>query len=161
MTEITWDDVARLDDPVRVMGQVAAHAVEDEQTGCWEWQRALKPSGYGQLWCRVGGKLTVSPAHRAAWMAFRSDIPSPLVVDHLCRNRACCNPWHLELVTTKVNTNRGVHWRRGCARHGLDDGYYLPRKQQPEYVQWVCRSCGREANDRRRAKRATARGSAA
>ena len=40
-------------------------------------------------------------------MAHRSDIPAGLQVDHLCRVRACVNPWHMDLVTPAVNTQRG------------------------------------------------------
>lgn len=67
---------------------------------CWEWQMARTPSGYGQ-WTVRG--LTTSRAHRIVWELLRGPIPDGLVIDHLCRNRACCNPDHLRVVTLRVN----------------------------------------------------------
>lgn len=47
-------------------------------------------------------------AHRIAWTLLRGDIPEKLVIDHLCRNRSCVNPWHMEPVTNQENIDRGL-----------------------------------------------------
>ncbi|MFE4420475.1 HNH endonuclease signature motif containing protein [Streptomyces sp. NPDC056817] len=54
---------------------------------------------------RVGDKLRY--VHRVAYEALVTEIPDGLQLDHLCRNRACANPWHLEPVTNRVNAKRG------------------------------------------------------
>lgn len=72
------------------------------ETGCHEWilHRTL---GYGTG--KVGGKAV--RAHRLAYEQAYGPIPDGLVIDHLCRNKACCNPAHLEAVTIRENTLRG------------------------------------------------------
>lgn len=70
---------------------------------CWEWTGRNR-RGYGTF--RVGSKEY--RAHRFAYEQMIAEVPDGLVLDHLCRNRACVNPWHLEPVTSKVNTLRGL-----------------------------------------------------
>lgn len=57
---------------------------------------------------RVKERGSVIPAHRFAYMVHVGPIPDGLVLDHLCRNRACCNPLHLEPVSNRTNVLRGV-----------------------------------------------------
>lgn len=76
-----------------------------QQHGCWEWQAGLyNATGYGQFWLNGKGEL----AHRIAYTLINGLIPEGLAIDHLCRNRRCCNPAHLEAVTDKTNILRGV-----------------------------------------------------
>ncbi len=74
--------------------------VTDAVTGCMIWTAHRNADGYGQF--GVDGK-TVS-AHRFAYEQFVGAIPDGLVIDHLCRNRACCNPHHLRVCTRRENT---------------------------------------------------------
>lgn len=71
---------------------------------CWLWQRYCDRNGYGQ----VGRDGRVVYAHRAAYEMFVGEIPPGLVIDHLCRNPSCVNPEHLEPVTNKENSRRGL-----------------------------------------------------
>ena len=71
--------------------------------GCIEWTGLLTPCGYGRFW--VGD--TMRRAHRVVLLVHGSDVPSGMTVDHLCRNRRCVNPAHLEAVPSAVNTLRG------------------------------------------------------
>lgn len=65
---------------------------------CWLWT-ATKCSGYGNIW--VNGKNV--PAHRVSLFLLNIDIPKGMVVDHICRIRACVNPDHLRIVDMKTN----------------------------------------------------------
>lgn len=71
-------------------------------SGCWEASR-LNREGYGLL--THSGRTWL--IHRLAYVAWIGEIPQGLVIDHLCRNRACANPAHLEAVTDRVNILRG------------------------------------------------------
>lgn len=73
--------------------------------GCWEWLGALMTGGYGSCWY---GKQSIG-AHRVSYF-FHKGIMSNRAqqIDHLCRNRACVNPDHMELVTRKENILRGM-----------------------------------------------------
>jgi hypothetical protein len=71
--------------------------------GCWEWQGKLSKFGYGNFYIR--GKTF--RAHRYSYSAFVEPVPSDLVVDHLCKNKCCVNPSHLESVTQYENIIRG------------------------------------------------------
>lgn len=78
--------------------------ISKAESGCWEWTGApLKNSGYCRI--KMAGKTVV--AHRAVYEALVGPIPHGLQLDHLCRNRKCVNPAHLEPVTAKVNQARG------------------------------------------------------
>lgn len=72
-------------------------------TGCWVWQGAKCGDGYAG--CNRAGERMVS---RLAWRAARGLIPLPdgMEADHLCRNRLCVNPEHIEAVTLQENRRR-------------------------------------------------------
>ena len=70
---------------------------------CWPWTANRKPSGYGQF--RLCGRTHRS--HRVGYEIQVGPIPDGLVIDHLCRNRACQNAKHLEPVTIGENIRRG------------------------------------------------------
>lgn len=73
--------------------------------GCWEWGGCRSKSGYGRA--RVGGVYVW--VHRAImeWVVGRR-LETAEQIDHLCRNRACFRPTHLEIVTAGENTRRGI-----------------------------------------------------
>lgn len=76
-------------------------------TGCWEWtQRTFR--GYSQVRFYVNGKSHGSSGHRVLWLLTKGPITDGLVLDHLCRNRACINSDHLEPVTNIENIRRGI-----------------------------------------------------
>lgn len=81
----------------------------NSKNGCWEWIRALMTGGYASFWYE--GKNV--KASRFFYEKFIGKIPKGLQLDHLCRNRKCVNPKHLEPVTLKENLRRGLRSRLG------------------------------------------------
>lgn len=120
--------------------------VPDPDTECWEWCGCVMRNGYGQF--RHEGR--VQPAHRVAWDLLRGPIPDGLHVDHLCRNRRCVNPAHLEPVTQAENNRRVAALRTHC-KHGH------PFDERNTYVyrdgRRKCRAC-RNADAARRWRQA-------
>lgn len=87
---------------------------------CWQWVGAVDVYGYGQYNNRAFG---TSKAHRIAWLLIRGPIPDGLTLDHLCRNKVCVNPDHLEPVTAEENHRRYREARTHCRNgHELGDG---------------------------------------
>jgi hypothetical protein len=78
-----------------------AGIVFDALMGCWIWM-GYKRRGYGAMW--LNGRLIAT--HRFAFEFCRGPIPADLPLDHICRNPACCNPWHLDAVPPDENTRR-------------------------------------------------------
>lgn len=95
----------------RFWAKVDRRAGED----CWDWRAFTSADGYGRVWWN--GRPHV--AHRIAYEISVGPIPDGLTIDHLCRNTLCCNPAHLEAVTSEENVRRGAasitHCKRGHA----------------------------------------------
>lgn len=72
-------------------------------SACWEWQGSTNGNGYGEI--RI--KQRKHYVHRLTVELTRGPIADGMDIDHLCRNRSCCNPDHLEVVTRHVNIMRG------------------------------------------------------
>ena len=113
-------------------------------TGCWLWQGPRMPNGYGKV--RSGPGQRERPAHKVAYEHYVGEVDRGLQLDHLCRNRACVNPQHLEPVSPSVNTDRQDHANRRkdvCPR-----GHPYPRGPDGQWIRGVdgkrrCPTCRR------------------
>ena len=111
----------------------------------------IKPNKDGYVTVRVAGSGRKKVgAHRAIYLALRGPIQGELEVDHLCRNRGCVNPWHLEPVSHAENMKRGIHATKSHCKHGHElsaENIYVGGP----HGEW--RSC-RKCSDNRHAMRA-------
>lgn len=82
---------------------IRVHPIPDADTGCHNWPGAKNQDGYGLLG-RSGRSMS---AHRWYWIQANGEIPAGMKIDHLCRNPACCNVDHMEVVTNRENVMRG------------------------------------------------------
>lgn len=112
--------------------------VRAQPNGCWQWT-ACRVRGYGVFQL----KDRTLRAHRFSYERLRGPIPKSLQSDHLCRNRGCVNPAHIELVTCRVNLSRGNNYQRSkthCIRgHPFDVANTYRDKNGRRY----CRTCHR------------------
>jgi len=80
---------------------------------CWEWMGFRNRQGYGH--CQYRGRSHL--VHRLVYTMTKGAIPQGLTLDHLCRNPSCVNPEHLEPVSQRENTLRGVVGQKMMATH--------------------------------------------
>ena len=99
------------------LDRILALAIPEPNSGCWLWERSLDKWGYA--------KLGNSTAHRKSYELAKGAIPDRLTIDHRCRVRCCVNPEHLEPVTNRVNTLRGISPHARNARKTHCNGGHL------------------------------------
>lgn len=124
-----------------------AKARRSSDDDCWNWTAMVAGGGYGQF--SVNGKKV--PAHRVAYQLEVGAVPDGLVLDHLCRNRLCVNPRHLEPVSNRENILRGeglaaVHAaKEQCVRGHEFDRTIIQYGRERR----ICTTCVRERGRKR------------
>lgn len=137
-----WTGTLDARDTKRFLSKVAL----DDGIRCWGWTGTKLSKGYGHFYAK--GKMRM--AHRVSYEHFSAPIPDGLQLDHLCRNRACVNPLHLEPVTGVENVRRGASFAAVNARkthcpqgHPYEGDNLVVIKNGRD-----CRACRRERNRR-------------
>jgi len=126
----------------------------DAEGDCWQWVGCIRKDGYGQF--------RHAKAHQWSWRHLVGDVPAGMQLDHLCRNRGCVNPDHLEPVTPQLNILRGIgptavnarktHCPQGHPYAGDNLRVYTrPNGVTSRY----CRTCRSDDSKRRRAQDAS------
>lgn len=127
--------------------------LSEGEGGCWLWTGAKTPTQttgpgggyYGKVQLTTGGTTVLERwyAHRLGWFLHCGEIPDGLVLDHLCRHTLCVNPDHLEPVTHKINSRRGMQALRErrplCPRGHNDWAEYTKGDSYSRY----CAECNR------------------
>lgn len=120
---------------------------------CWPWKNVPRSDGYGTY-----GTNPARAAHRVAYELAKGPIPDGLVIDHLCRNRICVNPDHLEPVTQRTNVLRSpltMPYVNRAKTHCPEGHPYSPEntylRRRGGGVKRECRTCRAENQRRRRA----------
>lgn len=128
--------------PQKILSRIYRR-VKIEPNGCHTWKGHLH-HGYGQIRCE--GPMWM--VHRVVWTIQKGPIPHHLVTDHLCRNRACCNIAHMELVTDQENIRRGdagkfwsskTHCPHGHPYSG--DNLVIMNQANGRFRKRICRAC--------------------
>jgi len=107
----------------------------EKTDNCWVWISTRNKVGYGRFYVKGRGKM----AHR---LSYGKEVPEGLELDHLCFNRACVNPEHLEAVTRQENARRRTLRNRCWRGHNLTpDNVYVSFRKSIGQLKRQCKTC--------------------
>lgn len=130
-------------------GRLAAKLVREGDCLVWTCARRT-PEGYGAIGVWEDGRSKALVVHRVAYELVKGPIPEGMWIDHLCMNKLCADPFHLEAVSPGENTRRGVYFNKAAAcrnGHEYTPGSYWTR---PNTGTKRCKRCARDWAARRR-----------
>lgn len=141
--------------PIRDQDWITSDRYAVDEHGCWIWLGGVCEDGYGKCGARAGQSL----AHRAFYAIIKGPIPAGMEIDHLCKNRLCVNPTHLEAVTHRENIRRGDYrsnHRNGRKTHCLRGHEFTPENiytytPRGMKTRRKCRACNRANAAKRKA----------
>lgn len=154
--------------PDQMAAVIQARSAE-MSSGCREWRGRVINSGYGRLTWKRDGLPIERGAHRIAYILAVGEIPDGMQIDHLCRNRICVNPEHLEVVTARENIMRAPHSlaAQNHKKTHCPQGHPYSAENTTIYLRdgrfpgRLCKTCQRSAASRNRARRTRENGAAA
>ena len=139
--------------PEKYAKRIRSRCVERPASGCLEWAGAKTSKGYGNIAICVDGKKRYLPPHRVLYVLERGPIDPTLEIDHLCRNRLCCNLDHMEPVTTQENTRRGTSFAvTNAAKTHCKYGHEFTEEntwRSPSTGRRKCRTCQKARRSKR------------
>lgn len=100
----------------RVKLQDLGHTVNGQPSLCHIWTGSHSGNGRGGQYGRISVNGVTSATHIVVFTHYHGYIPCKMQVDHLCNNRLCCNPEHLELVTHQENQKRRAARNKGTKK---------------------------------------------
>ncbi len=116
---------------------------------CWQWTGPRNKSNPAKAYGRIVFHGVARPAHRIGYELLVGPIPEEMTVDHLCRNKLCVNPDHLEIVSRGENARRHMSSIPACVNgHAFDEANTRHHKGKR-----FCRQCSRDNWHRHYAKR--------
>lgn len=133
MADVSVEDVEVL---------IQKYVIPEPNCGCWLWVGPANTKGYGQA--HIYGKRVM--AHRMIYKAFKRTIPDGFQLDHLCRVPSCVNPDHLEAVTPRENTRRGLAGHKNKKKEHCPRGHTYTDKNTKIQTRngvdsRICRKC--------------------
>ena len=111
------------------------------ESTCWYWMGSIGNNGYGRF---MLGVKKLAGAHRVAYELFKGKIPTGLTIDHLCRERSCVNPKHLEAVSARDNIMRAddcLATRNSRKTHCSRGHEYTPENTRMSNGKRYCEAC--------------------
>jgi hypothetical protein len=108
-------------DSRKLQDYIEKRSAMDPNSGCWLWLLSDGSHGYpqGAMYAVTGQRASL--AHRLSYLAFKGEVPDGYEVDHVCRNKCCVNPDHLEATTKHANRARQAG-KKASAHHTVGDG---------------------------------------
>lgn len=111
---------------------------------CMLWEGATQSKGYGSVTNHKGSSVLI---HRKVWEESRGPIPDGMTIDHLCRQKTCINPDHMEVVTRAENSRRALAAQTHCkSGHPLSGENVRLHTRANGLTYRVCRACRRAEN---------------